>query len=57
MIFEHLGDVMAAQGRTEEAVEAWKSALEADPEAEGVADKIDRALSAPDEGRSGGGDR
>jgi tetratricopeptide (TPR) repeat protein len=39
-IHEHLGDVLAAQGRRDEAVTHWQKALELEPESEAVKQKL-----------------
>lgn len=39
-IHEHLGDILAAQGRRDEAVTHWRKALELEPESEAVKEKL-----------------
>lgn len=41
-ILDHLGDVYSALGRTEEAIDAWRQALEFDPGNEKIAEKLRR---------------
>jgi Flp pilus assembly protein TadD len=40
-IREHLGDVLAELGRGDEAAEQYRKALEIDPEAQGVREKLE----------------
>ena len=40
LLYEHLGDVYAAQGRTTEARTAWQRALDLDPTNEGIRSKL-----------------
>jgi predicted Zn-dependent protease len=40
VLYDHLGDVLAAMGRTAEAAEAWRSALREDPTLTAIQDKL-----------------
>ena len=42
-VAEHVGDALMKLGRKQEAIEKWKTALEKDPRAPGVAQKIENA--------------
>jgi len=43
VVAEHLGDALLKLGRTQEAIDKWEYALENDPNAAGVAQKIEQA--------------
>lgn len=40
VLYDHLGDVLAAMGRTAEAAEAWRAALREDPTLTVIQDKL-----------------
>lgn len=42
VLYDHLGDVLAAMGRTAEAAEAWRAALREDPTLTVIQDKLHR---------------
>ena len=42
VILDHLGDVLNALGRTEEAVERWKESFRLDPDNNSVAEKLEK---------------
>ena len=47
VIFEHLGDCYAAQGRREEAAKAWRRSLELNAEQPQVRHKLEHSSHAP----------
>lgn len=42
VLYDHLGDVLAAMGRTAEAADAWRAALREDPTLSAIQDKLHR---------------